>query len=119
GRPACAATVRAGASRPAPGRAGALAAPVTPSGGSMSRALIPGITGQDGQFLAEFLHSKGYQVFGLIKGQNNPKGQQIQDEMPYVELVSGDLQDLPSLVVALEYTQPTEDYNVWGLSFVA
>ena len=38
----------------------------------MPRALITGITGQDGQFLADFLHSKGYQVFGLVKGQNNP-----------------------------------------------
>ena len=74
----------------------------------MPRALITGITGQDGQFLADFLHSKGYQVFGLVKGQNNPKGEMVQEELPFVELVSGDLQDLPSLVTALEYTQPDE-----------
>jgi GDPmannose 4,6-dehydratase len=85
----------------------------------MPTALITGITGQDGQFLAELLHAKGYQVFGLIKGQNNPKGDLIQAELPFVELVSGDLQDLPSLVTALEYTQPNEVYNLAGISFVA
>jgi GDPmannose 4,6-dehydratase len=85
----------------------------------MPCALITGITGQDGQFLAELLHAKGYQVFGLIKGQNNPKGDLIQAELPFVELVSGDLQDLPSLVTALEYTQPNEVYNLAGISFVA
>ena len=85
----------------------------------MPRALITGITGQDGQFLAELLHEKGYQVFGLIKGQNNPKGALVQAELPYVELVPGDLQDLPSLVTALEYTQPNEVYNLAGISFVA
>ncbi len=80
----------------------------------MPRALITGITGQDGQYLAEFLHGKGYEVFGLVKGQNNPKGDLIQTELPYVELVPGDLQDLPSLVTALEYTQPDEVYNLAG-----
>ncbi len=85
----------------------------------MPRALITGITGQDGQFLAELLHDKGYQVFGMIKGQNNPKGDMVQAELPFVELVPGDLQDLPSLVAALEYTQPNEVYNLAGISFVA
>ena len=84
----------------------------------MPRALITGITGQDGQFLAELLHSRGYEVFGMIKGQNNPKGDLIQAELPYVELVSGDLSDLPSLVAALEHTQPDEVYNLGGISFV-
>src|SRR4051794_19785441 len=84
----------------------------------MPRALITGITGQDGQFLAELLHSRGYEVFGMIKGQNNPKGDLIQAEQPYVELVSGDLSDLPSLVAALEHTQPDEVYNLGGISFV-
>ena len=54
----------------------------------MPRALITGITGQDGQHLAEFLHSKGYEVFGLVKGQNNPKAELVTQEMPFVELVS-------------------------------
>src|SRR5215211_4696508 len=85
----------------------------------MPTALITGITGQDGQFLAELLHDKGYQVFGMIKGQNNPKGEMVQSELPFVELVPGDLQDLPSLVAALEHTQPDEVYNLGGISFVA
>lgn len=85
----------------------------------MPRALITGITGQDGQFLAEFLYSRGYDVFGLVKGQNNPKAELITDEFPFVELVQGDLQDLPSLVTALEYTQPNEVYNLGAISFVA
>ena len=85
----------------------------------MPRAFITGITGQDGQHLAEFLHSKGYQVFGMIKGQNNPRALQIRDEFPYVELVPGDLADLTSLVNALEYVQPDEVYNLGAISFVA
>ena len=85
----------------------------------MRRALITGITGQDGQFLAELLHEKGYQVFGLVKGQNNPKGVQVQAELPFVELISGDLQDLPSLIGALEQSQPDEVYNLGAISFVA
>ena len=85
----------------------------------MRRALITGITGQDGQFLAELLHEKGYQVFGLVKGQNNPKGVMVQAELPFVELISGDLQDLPSLIGALEQSQPDEVYNLGAISFVA
>ena len=85
----------------------------------MPRAFITGITGQDGQHLAEFLHSKGYQVFGMLKGQNNPRATQIRDEFPYVELVPGDLADLTSLVSALEYVKPDEVYNLGAISFVA
>ena len=85
----------------------------------MPRAFITGITGQDGQHLAEFLHSMGYQVFGMLKGQNNPRALQIRDEFPYVELVPGDLADLTSLVNALEYVQPDEVYNLGAISFVA
>jgi GDPmannose 4,6-dehydratase len=85
----------------------------------MPRAFITGITGQDGQHLAEFLHGKGYEVFGMLKGQNNPRALQIRDEFPYVELVPGDLADLTSLVSALEYVQPDEVYNLGAISFVA
>ena len=84
----------------------------------MPRAFITGITGQDGQHLAEFLHGKGYQVFGMIKGQNNPRALQIRDELPFVELVPGDLADLTSLVSALEFVQPNEVYNLGAISFV-
>ena len=53
----------------------------------MQRALITGITGQDGRFLAQFLTGKGYQVFGVIRGQNNPKADMVVDETPSLELV--------------------------------
>lgn len=85
----------------------------------MARALVTGITGQDGRHLAEFLHSKGYEVFGLVKGQNNPKAESIRDEFPFVQLVPGDLADFSSLVSALEMSQPDEVYNLGAISFVA
>ncbi len=85
----------------------------------MPRAFITGITGQDGQHLAEFLHGQGYDVYGMVKGQNNPKATQVVEEMPFVELVPGDLADLPSLVAALEIAQPDEVYNLGAISFVA
>src|SRR5207249_1372369 len=85
----------------------------------MPRALITGITGQDGSHLAEFLLGKGYTVFGLIRGQNNPKLERVQKEMPEVDIVEGDLTDLSSLIAAVEYTQPDEVYNLAAVSFVA
>lgn len=85
----------------------------------MPRAFITGITGQDGQHLAEFLHSQGYDVYGMIKGQNNPRATKLQEDMPFVELISGDLADLPSLVAALQQAQPDEVYNLGAISFVA
>ena len=85
----------------------------------MPRAFITGITGQDGQHLAEFLHGKGYEVFGMVKGQNNPRIAALTEEMPFVETVPGDLADLPSLVSALEVSQPDEVYNLGAISFVA
>ncbi len=85
----------------------------------MPRALITGITGQDGQHLAEFLHGKGYEVFGLIKGQNNPKIAALSEEFPYVQQVYGDLTDFSSLVGALRTVEPNEIYNLGAISFVA
>ena len=85
----------------------------------MPRAFITGITGQDGQHLAQFLHDKGYDVYGMVKGQSNPRALSVQEEMPFIELVSGDLADLPSLVAALELAQPDEVYNLGAISFVA
>jgi GDPmannose 4,6-dehydratase len=83
------------------------------------RAFITGITGQDGHHLAEFLHTKGYEVFGLVKGQSNPRIAALLEEMPFIETVPGDLADLPSLVSAIEYAQPDEVYNLGAISFVA
>jgi GDPmannose 4,6-dehydratase len=83
------------------------------------RALITGITGQDGRYLAEFLHGKGYDVFGLVAGQANPRGDDVREQFPFVELIGGDLSDLPSLIAAVELSQPDEVYNLGAISFVA
>jgi GDPmannose 4,6-dehydratase len=85
----------------------------------MPRALITGITGQDGRYLAELLIAKGYQVHGMIRGQNNPKARIVQDEVPELELIEGDLTDLSSLIAAIEQVQPDEVYNLGAISFVA
>ena len=85
----------------------------------MRTALITGITGQDGQYLAEVLHGEGYKIYGLLKGQRNPRAELISSQFPYVELVEGDLQDISSLIAVLEYTQPDEVYNLGAISFVA
>ena len=83
------------------------------------RALITGITGQDGRYLAEFLISKGYQTFGLIRGKDNPKRAIVEKEVPQVELIEGDLTDNSSLVDALRFAEPDEVYNLGAMSSVA
>jgi GDPmannose 4,6-dehydratase len=83
------------------------------------RALVTGITGQDGRHMSQFLTEKGYQVFGLVRGQNNPKTKLVSDENPSLELVEGDLRDLSSLIAAVEQVQPDEVYNLGAMSFVA
>ena len=85
----------------------------------MSRALITGITGQDGRYLAEHLLSQGYRVFGLLRGQHNPKRAIVEREVPDVELLEGDLTDQVSLITALQRANPTEVYNLGAMSFVA
>jgi GDPmannose 4,6-dehydratase len=84
----------------------------------MKRALITGITGQDGRYLSQLLAEKGYLVFGLIRGQANPKAQLVLDENPGLELVDGDLRDLASLIAVMEQVQPDEVYNLGAMSFV-
>jgi GDPmannose 4,6-dehydratase len=83
------------------------------------RALITGITGQDGLYLAELLLSKGYDVYGLVRGQNNPKIELVERTVPGVNIVAGDLTDLSSLMRALNTAQPDEVYNLGAISFVA
>lgn len=85
----------------------------------MPRALITGITGQDGYYLAQLLLSKGYEVYGLVRGQNNPKMGFLQRELPGVRIVTGDLLDLSSLLRAMESARPDEVYNLGAISFVA
>jgi GDPmannose 4,6-dehydratase len=85
----------------------------------MKRALITGITGQDGLYLSELLLGKGYEVYGLIRGQNNPKLGLVRRTVPDVKLLTGDITDLSSLIRAFDQAQPQEVYNLGAISFVA
>ena len=85
----------------------------------MTRALITGITGQDGLYLGELLASKGYEVYGLIRGQNNPKRALVEATIPGIKLLTGDITDLSSLIRILDVSQPDEVYNLGAISFVA
>ncbi|HET9850432.1 MAG TPA: GDP-mannose 4,6-dehydratase [Candidatus Saccharimonadales bacterium] len=85
------------------------------------RALITGVNGQDGGHLAKLLHDKGYEVFGIIRGQgevSHPKFSTFKEEFPYVEVILGDLLDLASLIRAVEFSQPDEIYNLAAISHV-
>lgn len=82
------------------------------------RALITGITGQDGGHLAELLLKKGYEVHGLIRGQQNPRKSAVEQEFPDINLIEGDLTDFSSLVRALEAAKPDEVYNLGAISHV-
>ncbi len=82
------------------------------------RALITGITGQDGGHLAKLLHDKDYEVFGVIRGQHNPKREKVAAEFPYVTLIEADLTDQSSLVRAMTAAKPDEVYNLAAISHV-
>ena len=83
----------------------------------MTRALITGITGQDGMYLAEHLLDLGYEVFGMVRGQDNPKRRDVETLLPDVRLVEGDLLDAASLRVMLDRVQPDEVYNLAAISY--
>jgi GDPmannose 4,6-dehydratase len=85
----------------------------------VKRALITGVTGQDGMYLSELLLEKGYHVVGLVRGQNNPKLDLLRRELPDVEVVTGDLLDLSSIMRAFQVAAPDEVYNLGAISFVA
>lgn len=82
-------------------------------------ALITGITGQDGMYLADLLLDKGYTVYGLVRGQNNPREHALATEFPAVRRLSGDVTDLSSLIRACDVAQPDEVYNLGAVTFVA
>jgi GDPmannose 4,6-dehydratase len=82
------------------------------------RALITGITGQDGSYLAEHLLDQGYDVWGLVRGQANPRVSRVRKLLQDVQLVRGDLLDQGSLISAVERVQPDEVYNLGAISFV-
>ncbi|MDQ2817339.1 MAG: GDP-mannose 4,6-dehydratase [Candidatus Eremiobacteraeota bacterium] len=82
------------------------------------RALITGITGQDGSYLAEFLLERGYEVFGLTRRSSTNSFDRIAHIVDQLTLLSGDLLDEHSLAAALKQAQPDEVYNLAAQSFV-
>jgi GDPmannose 4,6-dehydratase len=86
---------------------------------SAKRALITGITGQDGSYLAELLLEKGYEVHGLVRRSSSERFQRLQGIRDRITLHTGDLLDQRSLVDALRASRPDETYNLAAMSFVA
>lgn len=84
----------------------------------MKKALITGITGQDGHHLTELLIEKGYEVIGLLNGQRNSRVEDFKKHFPSVRLVGGDLSDSSSLHTVINQNQPDEIYNLGAISFV-
>jgi GDPmannose 4,6-dehydratase len=84
----------------------------------MKTALITGITGQDGSYLAELLLEKGYKVYGLVRRSSTVTFERIEHLVDRVELLSADLSDQNSLFYALEACRPDEVYNLAAQSFV-
>jgi GDPmannose 4,6-dehydratase len=82
------------------------------------RALITGITGQDGSYLAEFLLSKKYKVFGLVRRTSTDAFERVSHIKDQLEILQGDLLDQVSLSQALDYAKPDEIYNLAAQSFV-
>src|SRR5215467_9687445 len=82
------------------------------------RALITGVTGQDGSYLAELLLSRGYEVFGLIRRSSTSWFERIEPFLDEIELVEGDLTDQSSLYSVILNVNPDVDYNLAGQSFV-
>jgi GDPmannose 4,6-dehydratase len=84
----------------------------------VKRALITGVTGQDGHHLSNLLLSKGYEVFGLVNGQRNSREVSFSQLFPDVNLLRGDLTDFSSLQKVISTSQPDEVYNLGAISFV-
>ncbi len=84
----------------------------------MKSALITGITGQDGSYLAEFLLEKGYRVVGMTRRSSTNAMDRIEHLLDRIELVQGDVLDQASLVAALQSSEPAEVYNLAAMSFV-
>src|SRR3954469_13859712 len=84
----------------------------------MPTALITGITGQDGSYLAEFLLGKGYRVVGIVRRSSTTPYERISHLIDRVELLSADLLDQTSLTAVVHGTGPDEFYNLASQSFV-
>jgi GDPmannose 4,6-dehydratase len=84
----------------------------------MPKALITGVTGQDGSYLAEFLLDKGYEVVGMVRRTSHHSYERIDHLLDRIEVVAADLLDQHSLTVVLQETRPDEVYNLAAQSFV-
>src|SRR4030067_1540241 len=82
------------------------------------RALVTGITGQDGSYLAEFLLSKGYEVYGVVRRSSLENFERIQHIRGKIKIVQADLLDQLSLISAVQEARPDEIYNLAAQSFV-
>ncbi|MFH1407846.1 MAG: GDP-mannose 4,6-dehydratase [Patescibacteria group bacterium] len=82
------------------------------------RALITGITGQDGSYLVEFLLEKGYEVFGFYRRTSTPNISRIKHLLDKIYLIPGDLTDQTSITYAIKESRPSEIYNLGAQSFV-
>ena len=84
----------------------------------MPKALITGVTGQDGSYLAELLLSKGYEVVGVVRRTSHHSYERIEHLLDRIEVVAADLLDQHSLTVVLQETRPDEVYNLAAQSYV-
>jgi GDPmannose 4,6-dehydratase len=84
----------------------------------MPRALITGVTGQDGSYLAELLLDKGYEVFGVVRRTSHHSYERIEHLLDRISIVAADLLDQHSLTVVLQETRPDEVYNLAAQSYV-
>ncbi|MCO7124205.1 GDP-mannose 4,6-dehydratase [Sporolactobacillus shoreicorticis] len=84
----------------------------------MKRALVTGVTGQDGSYLAEFLLQKGYKVYALRRRTSSPIYVNVEEFKDQLEWIDGDLTDLASIIRAIQESDPDEIYNLAAMSFV-
>ena len=84
----------------------------------MPRALITGITGQDGSYLAELLLGKGYEVYGMVRRTSHHSFERIEHLLDRVQIVTADLLDQHSLTVVIQEVGPDEVYNLAAQSYV-
>ena len=84
----------------------------------MPRALITGITGQDGSYLAELLLAKGYQVVGMVRRTSHHSYERIDHLLDWIQILPADLLDQHSLTQVIKETEPDEVYNLAAQSYV-
>ena len=85
----------------------------------MKRALITGVSGQDGRHLSQFLLAKGYEVFGIVREQSQIESLSLESDFSNLRLLAGDLRDKVQLIRLLELTHPDEIYNLAAFSSVS